>query len=87
MPTQIIEVINPKGMHARAASKIVAIINKYSCKVTLYHKQLSAPGDSLLKLLTLNAPLGSQIKVEAVGLDAEKLIDELKTLFAEGFGE
>ena len=81
------EVINKKGMHARAAAKIVTLICQYNSETTLTHKQTSAPGNSLLKLLTLNAPIGSKIMIEANGSDSKELLDKLKILFAEGFGE
>lgn len=87
MPSQILKVVNPKGMHARAASKIVAIVSQYPCKVTLTHKRMSAPGDSLLKLLTLNAPIGSEITVNAEGDGSIIILDELRDLFEDGFGE
>ncbi len=87
MPSQMLKVINPKGMHARAASKIVSIASGYECKVTLSHKKVSAPGDSLLKLLTLNAPIGAEVMVDAEGLGSDQLLNELKDLFDDGFGE
>jgi phosphotransferase system HPr (HPr) family protein len=87
MPSKILKVINPKGMHARAASKIVSITSSYKCSVTLSHKNASAPGDSLLKLLTLNAPIGSEITIDAEGLGANKVLEELENLFEDGFGE
>jgi phosphocarrier protein HPr len=90
MPSTICKVSNKKGMHARAAAKIVTLIGHYpQCKVTLGHNQVEAPGDSLLKLLTLNAPLGSTIKISIEGdkkLSAE-LLNKLSLLFAQGFGE
>lgn len=87
MPTQVFKVINPKGMHARAASKIVTITSEYPCKVTLSHNNISAPGDSLLKLLTLNAPLGSKIKIDAEGIGSDQVLTKLQNLFEDGFGE
>lgn len=87
MPSIVCNVINRKGMHARAAARIVAIVSNYRSKVTLTHKNCSASGDSLLKLLTLDAPKGSEIKIEADGVDASILLDKLQQLFADGFGE
>lgn len=87
MPSAVLKVINPKGMHARAASKVVSIVSGYECKVVLSHKSVSAPGDSLLKLLTLDAPIGSEVTVDADGLGSENLLHDLKHLFEDGFGE
>ncbi len=81
------EVVNRKGLHARAAAKIVALVVNYPCQVTLTHKQCSAPADSLLKLLTLNAPQGSQIVVKVNGEQSHMLAREIQLLFQSGFGE
>lgn len=87
MTSIICDVVNKKGMHARAAAKIVSVVCQYHSDTTLTHKETTAPGDSLLKLLTLNAPKGSKIKIEANGIDSEELLAKLQSLFAEGFGE
>ncbi|TQV89782.1 HPr family phosphocarrier protein [Aliikangiella coralliicola] len=87
MPSIDCEVVNIKGMHARAAAKIVALVCDYQCSVTLNHGDKSAPGDSLIKLLTLNAPKGSLICIEASGDDADAFLQAIQLLFAEGFGE
>ena len=87
MISQICEVVNQKGMHARAAAKIVALVDEYQCEVVLTHRDRSAPGNSLIKLLTLNAPKGSQISVTCQGPECELLMQAINTLFAEGFGE
>jgi len=83
----ICEVINQKGMHARAAAKIVALVDQFGGEVTLSHGDRSAPGNSLIKLLTLNAPIGSKIEISYANLAQQPLVDELVKLFAEGFGE
>ncbi len=87
MPSITCEVINIKGMHARAAAKIVNLVNLYESSVTLTHENCSASGDSLLKLLTLNAPKGSIITIEAKGEDCKVLLNKLEDLFSNGFGE
>ncbi len=74
-------------MHARAAAKIVSEVRNYQSPVTLTHRERSAPGNSLVKLLTLNAPEGSVIKIDSTGPDAEQLTQALELLFSTGFGE
>lgn len=81
------KVVNPKGMHARAAAKIVELACQYCCKVKLTHKGRSAPANSLIKLLTLNAPQGSDIIIEACGEDSAELLKKIQELFRQGFGE
>ena len=87
MPTITCEVVNQKGMHARAAARIVSLVCEFDCQVTLSHGDKSAPGDSLIKLLTLNAPKGSMIDIEAEGTESLSCLDDLRQLFESGFGE
>lgn len=81
------EIINTKGLHARAAAKIVKLVTGFNCDVTLQHKQNQSPGASLIKLLTLDAPKGSSIKIEATGPDANDCVDALCTLIRNKFDE
>jgi len=74
-------------MHARAAARIVALTCKYESQVTLSHQLNQANGDSLLKLLTLNAPKGSLVTIDAKGSDSAQLLEKLQALFEDGFGE
>ncbi len=84
---QICQVINQKGLHARAAAQIVTLSNQYQSELTLTHKNKSACGLSLIKLLTLDAPLGSNISISIEGIDAEHASQAINRLFINGFGE
>jgi len=92
MPSLICTVVNQKGLHARAAAQVISLVSDYDCDVFLTHKSQRASARSLLKLLTLNAPIGSEILVE-VKADktntgaAQELLKKLQTLFAQGFNE
>ncbi len=87
MPKIDCEVINQKGLHARAAAKVVAEVIKYNCSVELRNGDKSAPGNSLIKLLTLNAPKGTVINISGNGEQAAHALSALEQLFATGFGE
>lgn len=85
--SQICKVTNQKGLHARAAAQVVTLSNQYKSELTLNHKNKSASGLSLIKLLTLDAPQGSKIKVDIQGVDAAKAAIAISQLFTDGFGE
>ena len=92
MPSLVCTVVNQKGLHARAAAQIISLVSDYDCAVFLTHKNQRASACSLLKLLTLNAPKGSQILIEVKAgkkdhLAAQDLLDKLQVLFAQGFNE
>jgi phosphotransferase system HPr (HPr) family protein len=81
------EVINTKGLHARAAARIVTTANEFNSVVTVSHKENKAPANSLIKLLTLNAPKGSILSFEIEGPDCQKVSEALEFLVTSGFDE
>jgi phosphocarrier protein HPr len=78
---------NQKGLHARAAAQIVAKSSKFQCQLTVSHRDKTAASLSLIKLLTLDAPKGSSLKLQATGDDAKEAIDCIAQLIEDGFGE
>ena len=78
---------NKLGLHARAASKIVAVLNRHQSEVFLTKDGEKIDGKSILEILTLACPMGSRIIVEAEGADADDVMREIETLIEEKFGE
>ncbi len=78
---------NEKGLHARAAAQIVTLSSEFACNITISHGNKSAQSLSLIKLLTLDAPKGSILTIEASGQHAKKAVDEIQQLIESGFGE
>ena len=87
MPKQTVVIKNKLGLHARAASQIVSIANKYASEVTIQKGNVTANGKSLLGILTLDAPLGSELLVDVNGSDEQELLDKLVDLVENKFGE
>ena len=85
--TQVCRVTNQKGLHARAAAQIVTLSSQFQCEMILCHKNKSASGLSLIKLLTLDAPQGSSITIIIKGDGAKKASKAINQLFINGFGE
>ncbi|MGB0495689.1 MAG: HPr family phosphocarrier protein [Kangiellaceae bacterium] len=81
------EIVNTKGLHARAAARIVTTASQFDSTVTVFHKDNVAPATSLIKLLTLNAPKGSQLIFESEGNDCEIALSALTQLVNSGFDE
>ncbi len=78
---------NKLGLHARAAAKMVQISNGYSSDFTIRYDGQEVDGKSILSILTLACPLGSNIILRADGLDADKLLDAVERLIDDKFGE
>ena len=66
--TRILEIINEKGLHARASAKFVAVVDQFrdtAIKVAKGSETVS--GDSIMGLMMLGAGIGSSITVSARG--------------------
>ena len=81
------EIVNDLGLHARAASKLVGLANKYESEVFVGREGQEVNGKSILGVLMLACPKGSRITLRAEGSDASTAYAALAQLVAEGFGE
>jgi len=82
-----LKIANNLGLHARAAAKIVALAAEYQSKLFLRKDDEEADGSSILSILTLSCPKGTEIEVRIEGEDSEKFMENLTDLFACKFGE
>lgn len=87
MTSITLEIINEKGLHARASAKLVELVEGFDASAEVSKDGLSASGDSIMGLLMLAASKGSSIDVETSGPDAEALAQALKSLVESRFGE
>lgn len=87
MVTREVEIVNPLGLHARAAAKFVRLASQYACTVRVAKGSRELDGKSILGLLLLGAAKGSQIVIRTEGADAESAADALAALVTDGFGE
>lgn len=78
---------NKLGLHARAAAKIVDVLGRHDANVLLAKDGEQIDGKSILEILTLACPMGSQISVEADGVDADGVMREIEELIEDKFGE
>jgi len=85
--TRIFEIVNEKGLHARASAKLVEVVEAHDATAEVSKDGLSASGDSIMGLLMLAASRGTTIEVRTDGPEAEKLADALEALVAARFGE
>lgn len=80
-------VVNEMGIHARPASLLVGLSNKFDCDVTIVKGSEPVDGKSILQILSLSAEAGTPLRFETRGPDAEVAINELAKLVASGFSE
>ena len=79
--------INRLGLHARAAAQLVQTANRYKADVVVAKDGEEVNGKSIMGLLMLAAPVGSQLRITVTGEDAEDAMQALRTLINDGFGE
>ncbi|MFV0335265.1 MAG: HPr family phosphocarrier protein [Tropicimonas sp.] len=84
---RILEIVNEKGLHARASAKFVETVEEFDAAAEVRKDGLDASGDSIMGLLMLAASRGTSIEVETSGPQAEELMAALTRLVADRFGE
>ncbi len=84
---RVLEIVNKKGLHARASAKFVQTVEKFDAQVTVTRGSESVGGTSIMGLMMLSAGTGTEIAVEASGKQAAEVMDALVALVTSGFGE
>ncbi len=86
--TQIsLQIVNEKGLHARASAKLVEVVEGFDARAEVSKGSTTASGDSIMGLLMLAASKGTTIEIETSGPDADALAQALEALVAGKFGE
>jgi phosphocarrier protein HPr len=81
------QIVNRKGLHARATAKFVQCVERFDADVKVSRCGETVGGDSIMGILTLGAGLGSTITVFASGVEALEALEALAELVANRFGE
>ena len=91
MPSEIVEIVNQRGLHARASAKFVNAVAKLpeGFDVIVAKDGTDANGASILGLMMLGAAKGDTVDVTVKGAeaDAEAVLAKLTGLIKDGFGE
>ncbi len=88
MISREIEIINKLGLHARAASKLVALTGRFESRITLCRaEQKPADAKSIMAMLMLAANKGTRLILECEGRDEQQLVDAVCALIANRFDE
>lgn len=87
MAARTLDIINEKGLHARASAKFVECVERFDARATVTRDGVSASGDSIMGLLMLGAARGTSIDVKTEGAEADALMGALAALVGDYFGE
>lgn len=78
---------NELGFHARACATFVKLAQNFQAEIWVEKNGVRVNGKSIMDLLMLAAPQGSQIKIIARGPDAQEALEKLAALVSQKFGE
>lgn len=82
-----LQILNEKGLHARAAAKFVELVDTFDVNVIVAKDNLEASGDSIMGLLMLAASKGSEIELVLSGKQSQDALMALSNLVDNLFGE
>jgi phosphocarrier protein len=82
-----IAIVNRRGLHARAAAKLVTLAEQFSANVEVSKDGQSVSARSIMGLMMLGAGIGSSVRLSADGFDAKEALDAIAALIEAGFHE
>jgi phosphocarrier protein len=82
-----VRIQNRAGMHARPAAAFVKTAAQFRCRIHVARNELEVDARSIMGVLMLAAEQGAELRISAVGEDAEAALEALVALVAAGFGE
>jgi phosphocarrier protein len=85
--TRVVEIVNERGLHARASAKFVKLAAAFDAEVTVTRDGTTVDARSIMGLMMLAAGLGSIIEIAAEGPEAQPVLDALVELVQSRFDE
>jgi len=82
-----VEIVNERGLHARASAKFVKMAAGYDAEVQVTRDGSTVDARSIMGLMMLAAGIGSTIEISAEGAEAEAALEALCELVAARFDE
>jgi phosphocarrier protein HPr len=87
MTERTVTVVNPLGMHARAAARFVHLATRFASQIRVGRNAKVMDGKSIMGILLLAAARGTTITISADGSDEIEAVSALAHLVESGFGE
>ena len=87
MQSRSVTLVNTRGLHARVAKSIVELTKGFAAQVSITCQDNKVDGKSIMALLMLGAPVGTELQIETDGPDEEACMESLVALVEAGFHE
>lgn len=87
MLEQKVEITNKKGLHARAAAKLINLTHNFDSEVLVIRGDDEVNGKSILGLLMLAAQKGSTLTIKVDGSDEDEAMEQITNLIESKFQE
>ncbi len=87
MLSEQITIINKLGLHARAASKLVNCASQFESEVFIIRDNNRVNAKSIMGVMMLAASQGTEITLEADGVDEQEALQAIVDLIQNRFDE
>ena len=84
---QYCKIVNRHGLHTRSAAAIVELANQFTCTITVSSDKGVSDAQDMLRHMLLEASMGTEICISAIGEDAKKAVEALTNFVKAGFDE
>lgn len=81
MLTKSFVITCPVGLHARPASILVSIAEKFKSDITIKYQEKVVPAKSLIGVMTLGAETGESLDISIAGDDQDSAMQRLEHFF------
>ena len=85
--TRTVDIINKRGLHARASAKFVKMASTFDAEVRVSKDGQTVDARSIMGLMMLAAGPGCCIEIEAEGPEAAPALEALTALVSARFDE
>ena len=82
-----VEIVNERGLHARASAKFVKLASDFDAEVRVSRDGATVDARSIMGLMMLAAGVGSEVEIEAEGPQAREAVEALTALITNRFDE
>jgi phosphocarrier protein HPr len=82
-----ITISNKLGLHARASAKLTKLAGSFQCEIHMTRNGRRINAKSIMGVMMLAAGLGTEVEIEAEGMDEQAASEALERLINDKFGE